>query len=97
MQKFRKKPVEVEAAQWTDPTAAYYLIDWAADGSVDYAPQVSGPSDPETGDDWGRLSVETLEGEHIATPRDWLIKGVKGEFYFCKPDIFEASYEAVPE
>ena len=41
--------------------------------------------------------VDTLEGGHIVTPGDWIIKGVAGEFYPCKPDIFEKTYEAVDE
>ncbi len=41
--------------------------------------------------------IETLEGRHIVTPGDWIITGVKGEFYPCKPDIFEMTYEAVDE
>ena len=90
--KFRKKPVEVDAIQWTSADQAFALIDWS-DGEVEYDGRCSGPSDPQTGDDWGRLSVLTLEGEHVATPRDWLIRGVKGEHYFIKPDIFEATYE----
>jgi len=43
----------------------------------------------------GELRIETLEGTMRATPGDWIIKGVKGEFYPCKPDIFAASYEEV--
>ena len=44
----------------------------------------------------GRVGViDTLEGGHIVCPGDWIIKGVKGEFYPCKPDIFEATYERV--
>ncbi len=39
--------------------------------------------------------IHTLEGEMRADPLDWIIKGVKGEFYPCKPDIFAATYEAV--
>lgn len=39
--------------------------------------------------------IDTLEGGHIVCPGDWIIKGVKGEFYPCKPDIFEATYEVV--
>jgi hypothetical protein len=94
---FRKKPVEVQAIQWVAPEAAHDLVEWASDGLVAYDPGLSGPPDPETGDDWGHLSVETLEGEHVATPRDWLIRGVRNELYFCKPDIFEATYEAVTQ
>ena len=39
--------------------------------------------------------IQTLEGGHVVTPGDWIITGVKGEHYPCKPDIFEATYEAV--
>ena len=39
--------------------------------------------------------INTLEGGHIVTPGDWIITGVKGEHYPCKPDIFEATYERV--
>lgn len=39
--------------------------------------------------------IDTLEGGHIVSPGDWIIKGVKGEFYPCKPDIFEQTYEPV--
>ncbi|MCT2280589.1 hypothetical protein M3G91_23520 [Micromonospora chalcea] len=92
--RFRKKPVEVEAVQWDEPDGAYGLIDWA-DTAIDYDPHTSGPSNPLDGKDWGRLAVTTLEGEHVATPGDWLIRGVKGEFYFCKPDVFAATYEPV--
>ena len=42
------------------------------------------------------LSISTLEGAHWVSPGDWIIKGVKGEFYPCKPDIFAATYEAEP-
>ena len=40
-------------------------------------------------------SIDTLEGRHRFTDGDWLIRGVKGEYYFCKPDIFEETYEPV--
>ena len=41
--------------------------------------------------------IDTLEGAHYVTPGDWIITGVKGEHYPCKPDIFEATYERVEE
>ncbi len=41
--------------------------------------------------------IETLEGDHLVSPGDWIITGVKGEHYPCKPDIFEATYEKVEE
>lgn len=43
----------------------------------------------------GELVIATLEGPLRAAPQDWIIKGVKGEFYPCKPDIFAATYTAV--
>lgn len=43
----------------------------------------------------GELIVATLEGALHASPKDWIIKGIKGEFYPCKPDIFKETYEAV--
>lgn len=45
----------------------------------------------------GGIRIETLEGTMEASAGDWIIKGVKGEFYPCKPDIFEATYELVQE
>jgi hypothetical protein len=45
----------------------------------------------------GELLVATLEGPLRAAPGDWIVKGVKGEFYPCKPDIFEATYEPVED
>ena len=41
-----------------------------------------------------RIFIETLEGDHLVTPGDWIITGVKGEHYPCKPDIFEMTYES---
>lgn len=45
----------------------------------------------------GCLVIPTLEGDHLAESGDWIICGVKGEFYPCKPDIFEATYEPADE
>ncbi len=45
----------------------------------------------------GSCSIGTLEGTHRADPDDWIIQGIKGELYPCKPDIFEATYEPVKE
>ena len=51
-------------------------------------------SPDNVGDGFNWLEIETLEGIHRAMPGDWIIRGVKGELYPCKPDIFEATYEA---
>lgn len=87
--KFRKKPIVIEAMQYfdnelieTDP-----FWDWMTE-DCDY-------SDPE-GSIYD-LRIITLEGELHVSDGDWIIKGVAGEFYPCKPDIFEATYEAVDE
>ncbi len=86
MAKYRKRPVVIEAHQWF-PQDNNPKPDWLAaairEGSVYY----QGGDDPY-------LTVETLEGDHRATPGDWIIQGVKGELYPCKPDIFAATYEA---
>lgn len=84
MAKFRKKPVVVEAMQYTGENVK---------AVEDFGARVkpNGHWDPgET-----RLRVTTLEGWTEASPGDWIIKGVKGEFYPCKPDIFEMTYETV--
>lgn len=82
MPKFRKKPVVIEAMQFDghnyDEVAA-----WAGDKFKDiFSP--AGTLD---------LYIKTLEGEMHVSVNDWIIKGVKGEFYPCKPDIFEQTYE----
>ena len=78
--KYRKKPVVIEAIQWdaTDPTAKK-LREWS-----DHAVRAH---------DGSACFVDTLEGTMEARPGDWIIKGIKGEFYPCKPDIFAATYE----
>lgn len=85
MMKFIKKPVEVEAMQF--------------DGTMESAIELQRWSEryalPGFGD--GNLIVRTLNGEVIATKGDWIIKGIKGEFYPCAPDIFEKSYESKTE
>jgi hypothetical protein len=93
MAKYRKKPVVIEAVQWTgtnqDEIAAF------APGIACFSDIV--PPDIELHPDHrvinGVLSIVTLEGTMLAAIGDWIIKGVKGEFYPCKPDIFEATYE----
>jgi hypothetical protein len=75
--KFRKKPVVIEAVQYTGQEEDYRAI-----GLCNC-----------TGE--RLLHIDTLEGAMYASPGDWIITGVKGERYPCKPDIFEATYEPV--
>lgn len=87
--KFRKKPVEIEAVQWTGSNTNEIVL------FADNACRVLS-TDPETGKPIS-LVIRTLEGDMSANVNDWIIKGVNGEFYPCKPDIFEKTYEKVEE
>ena len=81
--KYRKKPVVIDAVQF--------------DGSEEGAQVVDAFVGHHLEARSGGLIIPTLEGEHIASPGDWIIKGVKGEFYPCKPDIFAATYDKEPQ
>lgn len=98
MAKYRKKPVVIDAVQWDGQSIDSILPFF---GDLEKLPKA--PDDPHiksgigfTPSD-GTLYIPTLEGTHAASPRDWIIKGVKGEFYPCKPDIFAQTYEKEPE
>lgn len=101
---YRKKPVEIEARQLTgsaSETHSVYL--WVEENTLgSFEPMAviegrepcpaSGVSiDPRD----GRMMIATLEGYHHASYGDWIVRGVQGEFYPVKPDIFEATYEPV--
>lgn len=89
--KVRKKPVVVEAVQFTGTTdSANQILGWIGSCGADAWREDN--VDPAKG-----LVIYTLEGNHLATPGDYIIKGIKGEFYPCKPDIFHDSYEIVEE
>ncbi len=79
--KFRKKPIIIEAVQWIDTNKKQ--IDKFVGKELDY-----GDADCE-------LIIPTLEGDMTAHLFDWIIKGIKGEFYPCKPDIFKQTYDEV--
>ena len=77
---YRKKPVVIEARQY-DGSNGTKLLAWV------------GGSELEEGFTDDYIEIKTLEGTMRADKGDWIIKGVKGEFYPCKPDIFAATYE----
>lgn len=92
--KFRKKPVVIEAIQLTEKLA---LEIWGKKTEPIFGKFIpSGEYHLENQRVFSAyLPIGTLEGTMRANLNDWIIKGVKGEFYPCKPDIFEATYEPV--
>lgn len=97
--KFRKRPVQIEAMQW-DGTAegATPIIDWILSGGGTASFRCVDPNGCEAGDGSEHvLAITTLEGTMQAGPGWWVIKGIKGEFYPCKPDIFAQSCAEQPE
>lgn len=92
--KFRKKPVEIEARQFTKgsaPGIGYEIASWCG-GRFNTDVKPSDPTDVRY-----TISIPTLEGVMTASEGDWIIRGVHGEFYPCKSDIFEATYERVAD
>ena len=106
MAKYRKKPVVIEAYQWIEKgpldnhaDSRHRLGEWpkwlaeaqdkAADQPGAFYRRHEGLSE--------LLCIRTLEGEHFVLDGDWIIQGVAGELYPCKPDIFEQTYERVEE
>lgn len=92
--KYRKKPVEIEAFKYDGDLMGsdgkYYVPDWAVKALENwgmYYDYIDG-NPPE-------LFIRTLEGVHHVSVGDYIIQGVKGELYPCKPDIFEMTYEEV--
>lgn len=86
--KYRKKPVIIEAVQFTDDSIEkineinQFMTPLRISYKVQEAP---------------KIIIETLEGDMTATLGDYIIKGIRGEYYPCKPDIFESTYERVDE
>lgn len=88
---FRKKPVVIEAVRWTVDNLDEVLALASTHADLLRKDFTAAGGGVILG---GALIIPTLEGDHQANPGDWIIKGVKGEIYPCKPDIFEATYEA---
>lgn len=89
MTKYRKKPVIVEAIEFTRENVFKKKIENFTQGKLTNIKIPRCPDGVMTG------VIETLEGPHIAAENDYIIKGIAGEFYPCKPDIFKATYEKV--
>lgn len=85
MAKYRKKPVVIEAMEWTGDNIAEIQM-FMEDNLPGYVGRQFSNADD-------LLMIHTLEGDHIANIGDFIIRGVKGEYYPCKPDIFDMTYE----
>lgn len=83
VRKFRKRPVTIEAMQITSGESVLSIAEW-----ID-SPQTGYSTNPPT------VWIETLEGRMEGSTGDWVIKGTEGEFYPCKPDIFNKIYQEV--
>ena len=80
MARYKTKPCEIEAIQWTGKNIIE-LLDWGK-GKILW-------------DDADDLFIDTLEGRMKANINDYIIKGLRGEFYPCKPDVFKKKYERI--
>lgn len=92
--RYRKKPVEIEAVQWTGENLEEikaFVGESLIYDIIDTAWKVG------KGRPYVLMKIKTLEGDMIASEGDYIIKGIAGEFYPCKPDIFKATYEEVEE
>ena len=97
--KFRKKPVVIEAFQMTESRRASNE-DWPEwmHNAWNVDRETPGSLHPtEEGASGGTLTICTLEGNHLVSWGDWIIQGVMGELYPCKPDIFDLTHEPVPQ
>jgi len=90
IKKYRKRPVVIEAIQLTT-TNIDEVYRWVngPQNQGNFPDCNVGCIDPDD----GLFKIKTLEGPHLACPGDYIIKGIKGEFYPCNPDIFVATYE----
>jgi len=87
--KYRKKPVEIEAIQYNGMNSAEIAEFMGV--------MIRTKTVPLEGFPYGKVTIETLEGTMTASENDFIIRGVQGEYYPCKPDIFKLTYEKVTE
>lgn len=90
IKKYKKKPIVIEAVQWFGDVESTQEV-------MDFIGELS--TIPDNRQIWidERIRIKTLEGTMTASIGDYIIKGAKGEFYPCKPDVFEMTYEEVDE
>lgn len=90
--KYRKKPVVINAFKWTGDMFQNEDPEWITEAIQEGKVYFS-----NIGEENVVMKIETLEGTHTANCGDYIIQGVKGELYPCKPDIFEMTYEEVTD
>lgn len=90
--KFKKKPVTIDAIQFTGEDNLKEVLEFAEKSQSVTIPSRKPGVSPTI-----FITIPTLEGDMRASIGDWIIRGVQGEYYPCKPDIFEATYEEVSE
>ncbi|WP_415395178.1 hypothetical protein ACMTN4_07360 [Rhodococcus globerulus] len=102
VQKFRKKPVEIEAMELRGGNSRMMDVYRWVESNIGSTYPPCDDFDHDEGTTGitidpadGQIVIRTLEGDMKATPGDWIIRGVQGEFYPCKPDIFAATYDSV--
>ena len=89
---YTKKPISIHAVQWDGTKAqAQRIIDWVHSNGAEATYWGLGEWDADA-PDAHYIVIETLEGDMLASPGDWIIQGIRGEFYPCKPDIFADTY-----
>lgn len=88
IKKYRKKPVVIEAVHYKDANQQQAIIEWMENREPGYVCDIYLVGNHP-------IPIETLEGTMIANVGDWIIKGIAGEFYPCRNDIFQATYEEV--
>lgn len=90
--KYRKKPVVIEAFKWIGGPEQTEDPEWIVEAFENGIVRFENDGTPKVA-----MLIDTLEGLLRVTRGDWIIKGIKGELYPCKPDIFEMTYEAVKD
>jgi hypothetical protein len=91
--RYRKKPVEIDAIQWTGDNVVDALKFFDAGPATSAIVNINAPADRSQ----GYIDIPTLEGTMRASVGDWIIRGIEGELYPCKPGIFAATYEPVSD
>lgn len=84
MAKYRKKPIVIEAIKYQSELGNNRIVNWLSQQEANITRWLFHDGD---------ITIPTLEGDHKVSDGDWIIRGVNGEFYPCKPDIFEKTYE----